>query len=171
MTPSVPLPEVTGRVAEALASFGAEPSDLYRALANDEIVAELWIRFAWGLRQGSKTPRALRELMILRGAQLQEAGYVWRDHTAMARAAGVSEEQIGGLASWQASDQFDEATRACLAITEEMVAGQVSDETLDRLARWFTAEDRVELIVTAGFYCMVPRVLNALRLTSGDTGE
>ena len=171
MTSTVPLQEVTGRVADALASFGAEPSDLYRALANNEIVAELWIRFAWGLRENSKTPRALRELMILRAAQLQEAAYVWRDHTAMAHAEGVSEEQIDALSSWPSSDLFDEPTRACLALAEEMVAGQVSDETLDCLARWFTAEDRVELIVTAGFYCMVPRVLNALRLTSGDTGE
>ena len=171
MSPSVPLREVTGRVAEALDSFGAEPSDLYRALANDDIVADLWIRFAWGLRQGSRTPRALRELMILRAAQLQDARYVWRDHTAMARAGGVSEEQIASLASWQSSDRFDEPTRACLALTEEMVAGRVSEETLDRLAQWFSAKDRVELIVTAGLYCMVPRVLDALRLFPEDTGE
>lgn len=164
MTPSVPLREVTDRVAEALESFGAEPSDLYRAMANNEVVAELWIRFARGLREGSKTPRALRESMILRAAQLEEADYVWRDHTVMARDAGVSEEQINALTSWPSSDLFDEPTRACLALTDELVAARVSDETLDGLARWFSAEDRIELIVTAGFYCMVPRVLDALRL-------
>jgi AhpD family alkylhydroperoxidase len=162
---------VTERVAEALEQFGAGPSDLYRALANNDLVGELWVRFAWGLRNGSRTPRPLRELMILRTAQLQDARYVWRDHTAMARAAGVSEEQIASLASWQSSDQFDEPTRACLVLTEEMVAGHVSEETLDRLAQWFSAEDRVELIVTAGFYCMVPRVLDALRLFPEDAGE
>jgi hypothetical protein len=89
----------------------------------------------------------------------------------MARAGGVSEEQIASLASWQSSDRFDEPTRACLALTEEMVAGRVSEETLDRLAQWFSAKDRVELIVTAGLYCMVPRVLDALRLFPEDTGE
>ena len=171
MSPSVPLRQVTERVAEALEQFGAGPSDLYRALANNDLVGELWVRFAWGLRNGSRTPRPLRELMILRTAQLQDARYVWRDHTAMARAAGVSEEQIASLASWHFSDQFDEPTRACLALTEEMVAGHVSEGTLDRLAQSFSPEDRVELIVTAGFYCTVPRVLDALRLFPEDTGE
>jgi 4-carboxymuconolactone decarboxylase len=171
MTPSVSPQEVTGRVADALASFGAEPSDLYRALANNEVVAELWIRFAWGLREGANTPRALRELMILRAAQLQEADYVWRDHIAMASAAGVSEEQIDAVASWQSSVVFDEPTRACLALIEEMVGGQVRKATLGHLERAFSAEDRVELIVTAGFYCMVPRVLDALRLAPWSTVE
>lgn len=158
-------------MAKALDSFGAEPSDLYRALANNEVVADLWIRFAWGLRQGSSTPRALRELMILRAAQLQKAQYVSRDHTDMALAAEVSEEQIAALTSWQSSDQFDEPTRACLALIEEMVIGQVSDETLDLFARLFSAEERIELIVTAGLYCMVPRVLDALRLAPQETAE
>lgn len=171
MTPSVPLAEVGGRVFEALRSFGAEPSDLYRALSNNEEIADLWIRFAWGLRTASKTPRALRELMILRCAQLQDAEYQWRDHTAMARDSGVSGEQVADLDRWQSSERFDEPTRACLALTDETVAGHVSEETLRRLADLFPPDERVELIVTAAFYCMVPRVLDALRLAPEQTGE
>jgi len=169
VSPSVPLRQVTERVAEALEQFGAGPSDLYRALANNDMVGELWVRFAWGLRNGSRTPRALRELMILRSAQLQGAAYQWRDHTAMAREAGVPGEQVEALGSWPTSDLFDESSRACLALADEMVAGRVTDATLDRLAEMFSPEDLVELIVTAGFYCMVPRVLDALRLTPEDT--
>jgi len=133
------------------------------------MVGELWVRFAWGLRNGSRTPRALRELMILRSAQLQSADYQWNDHTAMARDAGVTGEQVEALGSWPTSDLFDEPSRACLALTDEMVAGQVTEATLGRLAEMFSPEGRVELIVTAGFYCMVPRVLDALRLTPEDT--
>lgn len=171
MSPSVPLREVSGAVAAALEAFGAEPTDLYRALCNHQAVAELWIRFAWGMRKEATTTRALRELMILRSAQVQGATYQWRDHTVMARNAGVSPDQVEALDSWDTSDQFDEPARAALALTDEMIGGGVSDETLERLTDHFTAGERVELIVTAGYYCMVPRVLNALRLGWDDVDD
>jgi len=164
MTPSVPLRELSERAAEHLASFGAEPSDLYRALANNEAILQAWVEMAWGIRTRAQTPRALRELMILRCAQVQDAGYQWRDHLVMALSAGVERDQIHALASWRSSDLFDDKARAALAITDEMLEGSVSADTLADLEKEFEAAERVELIVTAGFYCMVPRVLDALRL-------
>lgn len=167
MTPSVPLRPMSEEADRLLRSFGGEPSDLYRALANNDEVLKAWLEMAWRLRTRAKTPKSLRELMILRGAQIQEAGYQWSDHVAMALAAGVDQTQIDALGSWRESDLFSASARAALALTEEMLSGRVSDQVLDGLAAAFDAEERVELIVTAGFYFMVPRVLDALRLGPG----
>lgn len=164
MSPSVPLQEVDGDAAELLEQFGAEASDLYRALANNPEILETWIAMAWGLRTRARTPRALRELMILRCAQIQGAAYQWMDHVEMGRDAGVREEQIEALASWETSGMFDQRELRVLELTDSMIAGNVGDEVLADLAEEFDPAERVELIVTAGFYCMVPRVLNALRL-------
>jgi alkylhydroperoxidase family enzyme len=113
----------------------------------------------------------MRELMILRSAQIHGADYQWDDHVRMALDAGVSEAEIKALDSWRASPLFDPATRAALALTEQMIEGTVDEDTLKQLAAYFDATERVELIVTAGFYCMVPRVLDALRLNDSDRGD
>jgi alkylhydroperoxidase family enzyme len=45
-----------------------------------------------------------------------------------------------------------------------MIVGSVSDAVLARLEDHFDPKERVELILTAGMYAMVPRVVDALRL-------
>lgn len=165
MSPSVPPQPVDGRASELLASFGADISDLYRALANNTDVLQAWIGMAWGLRTRARTPRSLRELMILRAAHVTGASYQWSDHTVMARDAGVSEAKIEAIATWEQSELFTANERLVLALMDEMLTGKVTDATLTALAESYDAAERVELFVTAGFYCMVPRVLDALRLT------
>lgn len=154
-----------------LNDYGAEVSGLYRALANNEDFLELWITMAWGLRTRAATPRALRELMILRSAHVQGAAYQWADHTVMALSAGVSQAQIEAIPHWSRSELFDEAEGAVLALIDDMLAGHVSDDTLELLQEKFEPAQRVELIMTGGFYCMVPRVLDALRLPADSPDE
>lgn len=171
MTPTVPFRPVAGDVRSRLEALGvATIPDLYRLLANNPDLLEAWIDLAWSLRQRATTPRPLRELMILRSAQLHGASYQWNDHARMAAEAGVSPEQIAALEDWRSSSLFDEPVRSALAFTEEMVSGRVEDRTLAELARHFEPGERIELMMTAGFYCMVPRVLDALRLTAAEEG-
>lgn len=166
MSPSVPFQSVPHELVELLQAHGAETSDLYRALANNPQVLESWIAMAWGLRTRAITARSLREVMILRSAHVQGASYQWADHAVMAKAAGVTEDQIEAVRAWSESKLFDEPTMAALRLMDEMIAGDISDDTLALLQGEFGPAERVELIVTAGFYCMVPRVLNALRLNA-----
>jgi len=171
MSPSVPLQTVTGRPLELLRSHRVGPSDLYRALANQPELLEAWIEFAWALRGKAQVPRALRELLILRAAQLQNASYVWSDHVTMALEAGVDRAQIEALVSWKDSPQFDRPTRVAIQVAEEMVEGHVATATLEALEPEFDPGERVELILTVGFYTMIPRILDALRLPAGPGPE
>ncbi|MPZ51381.1 MAG: hypothetical protein GEU79_01375 [Acidimicrobiia bacterium] len=168
LSPSVPLREVTGQPAELLQQIGADVSDLYRALANNPCFLELWIKVGWGIRQQATTRRSLRELMILRCAHIQDAAYQWADHTVIAKVAGVTSAQIEAIPNWRESDLFDVEETSALALTDDMIRGHVKDETLASLEERFQPSDRIELIMTAGFYCMVPRVLDALRLSVDD---
>lgn len=170
MSPSVPFREVAGRPAELLEEFGADVSDLYRALANNAEFLAIWIGMAWGLRTSATTPRALRELIILRCAHVQGSAYQWADHTSMALAAGVNQAQIDAIPEWRGSDLYDDSEAAALFLTDGMLAGHVSDEALALLEESFEPTERIELIMTAGFYCMVPRVLDALRLPADAEG-
>jgi 4-carboxymuconolactone decarboxylase len=161
--PRVPLVDLPADVVDRLAQMSEPPINLYRTLGNHPALLRAWIDFAWTLREGI-TPRTLRELMILRGAQLMNAEYEWHHHRRMATVSGVPAEKLEQLADWRASDLFDERERAALAYAEEINAGKVSDEAAAALARHFAPPEVVELTLTAAFYAMVPRVLDALRV-------
>ncbi len=138
------------------------PPNLYRGLANHPSLIAAWTEFANTLRHASRTPRALRELVILRGAQVAGSEYEWAQHLKMARKAGVREAQIAALAGWRTSPQFDDKEKAALALAEAVTQGRVSDEVYREVARHFDHHDYVELAVTAAFYAMVARTLDAL---------
>jgi len=100
--------------------------------------------------------------MILRMAQLARSEYEWAHHLAMARKAGVREEQIAELVDWRASQQFDERERAALALTEAVTACEMTDAVHAEVKRQFNDADYVELCLTAAAYAMVSRMLDAL---------
>jgi len=160
----VPMADFEPALKKKLDALWGAPPNLYRALANHPRIIDAWSEFARTLRHDSRTPRPLRELMILRGAQMMRSDYEWAQHLAMARKSGVREEQIAALAGWRASAQFDAREKAALGLAEAVTAGSVADEVYAEAARHFDSPDLVELCVTAGFYAMVGRVLDALRV-------
>ena len=167
---SVPLLAVPAAVEARLAELGGRPVNLYRALANQPEMLAAWVEFAWSVRQKPKAARRLRELMIVHGAALMRCGYELAHHRAMAGRYGVSEEELAALHRWRETTHFSAAERAALAFMEAMVEGSVPDAVNSELARHFDAGERVELTLTAGLYCMVPRVLDALRVPLDTDG-
>jgi 4-carboxymuconolactone decarboxylase len=158
----VPMAEFEPVLKKRLEELWGTPPNLYRGLANHPAIIAAWTEFANTLRHGSRTPRKLRELVILRGAQLSASEYEWAQHLKMARKAGVREAQIGALADWRVSPEFDVKEKAALAIAEAVTRGRVSDEVYEEAKRHFDHHDYVELAVTAAFYAMVARTLDAL---------
>jgi AhpD family alkylhydroperoxidase len=144
------------------------PVNLYRALGNHPGLVAAWTEFANAIRHDSRTPRALRELMILRTAQIARSEYEWAHHLRMARKAGISEARIAALAGWRDSKEFDEKERAALALTEAVMACDVSDAVHAEVKKHFSDAEFIELSLTAGFYAMVSRMLDAMRVELDD---
>lgn len=157
--------DIPAGIASDIAARGGRPLNLYRVLANAPKMLRAWVDLAYAVRNDCRTPRTLRELMILRTAQLQDSAYEWHQHRIMARQAGVPETQVAELAMWNVSAAFDERERAALAFTEAIVACDVDDDVHAELARHFDPEECLELAMTAAYYCMVPRVLSAIAVT------
>jgi alkylhydroperoxidase family enzyme len=158
----VPLADFEPALKKRLEELWGTAPNLYRALANHPNLVAAWTEFANTLRSGTRTPRALRELVILRGAQLSGSQYEWAHHLRMARKAGVREAQIAALDAWATSPDFDPREKAALALAEAVTRGRVGDEVYREAAKHFDHHDFVELAVTAGFYAMVARVLDAM---------
>jgi alkylhydroperoxidase family enzyme len=137
---------------------------LYRVLGNSPPMFKAWLDFAWPLRQQATTPRPLRELMILRGAQVSGTSYEWSHHVPMALAAGVRQLQIDALVQWRESSLFDERERAVLRLAEEVTQGPAaSAEAIEALKTCgFDTSEIVELVLTASFYVCVGRFLQSM---------
>ena len=160
--PRVPLAEFEPALRKRLEELWGKPPNLYRGLANHPALVAAWTEFSRVLRYDTRTPRALRELVILRGAQLIGSEYEWAQHLAMARKAGVPEAQIAALANWRASPQFDAREKAALALAEAVAACRVTDDVHAEAMRHFDAHDYVEIALVASFYAMVGRMLDAM---------
>jgi 4-carboxymuconolactone decarboxylase len=156
-------PIVAG-VFDVFAREGREPIALYRALANHPVMLRAYAGLAQGLRYEAGTPRALRELVILRTGQLVGSDYEWAHHRAMAEQAGVPDEQVRSLASWRASDAFDERERAALRCADEMHEIALSEDAFAELERVLGREGALEIVLLAGFYQAVARYIQALGL-------
>jgi alkylhydroperoxidase family enzyme len=163
--PGVPLLDADAPPLRAVEERGGRVNNLYRALANQPVLLEAWTNFAWTLRGRCRTPRPLRELLILRASQLADSRYIWEDHVRFGKEAGLSDDRIEQLSSWRDSPLFDPRERAALEFTESLVVdGRVEDAVLLELERRFTPDEVVELALTASFYTMAPRVVEALRV-------
>ena len=160
----VPSAQFEPVLQKRLEELWGKPVNLYRALGNHPALAAAWTEFANAIRHDSKTPRALREIMILRTAQIASSEYEWAHHLRMARKAEVSEAKIAALPSWRTSGEFSARERAALALTEAVMACNVSDEVHAEVKRHFSDAEFVELSLTAGFYAMVSRMLDAMRV-------
>jgi alkylhydroperoxidase family enzyme len=158
----VPLAEFEPQLKKRLEELWGTPPNLYKALANHPHLVAAWTEFSKMLRHDTRTPRALRELVILRGAQLMRSEYEWAQHLAMARKAGVREAQIRSLSVWRTSPEFDAREKAALALGEAVTQGRVSDEVHLLVLKEFDHHDYVEIAAVAAFYAMVGRMLDAM---------
>lgn len=161
----LPLKMIPPDIEKHITELGGKPLNLYKILANNPPLLTAWVDFAYRLRAGN-TPRSLREMMILRTAQLADCEYELMQHLKMAKSAGVKEEQLEQLANWAHSSAFSTTEKAALALTEAIFYLQMTDEVYQQLAAHFSDADMVELLLTASFYCMVPRFLQATAVSA-----
>ena len=144
---------------------GRDVPTLYRTLGNAPAMLNAWVGLAWPLRHDATTSRALRELIIMRVAQLTGASYEWVAHYPMAVQCGIATEQLADLRRWRESERFTDEQREVLALTDELTDDiHVCDETWAALAARYDAGELVELVLTAAYYSCVSRTLRALRL-------
>jgi len=161
----LPLTEIPTDIAEHIQTLGGKPLNLYKVLANNPTLLKAWVDFAYQLRNG-ETSRALREIMILRTAQLADCEYEKAHHLIMAQNAGVPALQIDQLSHWPDSQAFHTIEKAALSLTEAVFHNQMTDEIYQDLAQHFNDKHMIELLLTASFYCMVPRFLEATAVTT-----
>ncbi|CAF2091728.1 unnamed protein product [Rotaria magnacalcarata] len=163
----LPLKDVPIELQQKVVDLGGKPDlNLYKVLANNPTLLSSWIDFAYSLRSNCTTSRQLRELMILRGAQLCNSQYEWFQHEQMAKQCGITIEKVNSIKEWRQNSLFDDKEKVALDLMESLIqnGGAISEELDKQLKQYFTEAEYLELILTGSFYVMVPTVLKALRI-------
>jgi alkylhydroperoxidase family enzyme len=160
---------ILSRIFSNVRGHGIEVPNLYRTLALSPTMLRAWVDFAWTLRLQSRTSRALREIMILRSAQVSQTDYEWVHHVPMARQAGLSQEKIDAVADWRDSSLFDEPERAALEVSEQITRGPgASAEAMQRLSTFFSPLEVIELVLTLSLYACVSRIIDTMGVEIED---
>lgn len=116
-----------------------------------------------------KLDQKLRELAILRVASLRGAIFEWEQHVGISRAAGVTDDQRQAIESGRIEAPcFDDLERLVLAATSELAETHTLSRTIfDRLAAELSPREVVELLMAAGIYEALAKLMNAVDLESG----
>ena len=106
------------------------PGDWWTVFALVPEVFEHAVRgFALYRNPARKINEQLRELGQTRVGWARASQFVYSQHCKSCRSAGIEEEKIQAIASWQTSECFSPVERAILAYTDALVydGGRVSD--------------------------------------------
>lgn len=149
---------------EEIHARGIALPNLYRVLGLAPQMFRAWLDFAWPLRLHAKTARSMRELLILRGAQVSGATYEWAHHLGMAQAAGVTQAQIDALPLAEESPLFSPQEKSVIRLAEEVTRGPGASPACIELLKQqrFNDAEIVELVLTASFYVCVGRFLHSM---------
>ena len=92
---------------------------------------------------------SLRELAYLACSLANDCRYCSHYHTAAAKKAGVTEDQIAAIDEFQSSDHFDETEKAVLRYAVELTkTATVSPDTVAALKRSLSETELVTLAAT-----------------------
>jgi alkylhydroperoxidase family enzyme len=164
----VPLVQDDDEAARATGIFdtfkdeGRPPSDIFRALATVPGLMTAHRALPTALRAREHCPARLRELAVLRLAQLAGSAYEWSHHRPMALAAGVTADQTAALSGWRSSPAFTPAERLVLTTAEAVHQMAVTDELFGELEAALGRAGAIELIVVVSQYEAVARIIQAL---------
>ena len=159
--------ELTAEQLELLGPTGGAGSmNIFRTLVRHRGLYRRWAPFGGKLLRGGKLSPRDRELVILRAALRCGAAYEWGQHVAIARDAGLADDEIRAVAAdpdgggsphpWSGQDA------ELLSAVDQLVTDHVIDRpTWEGLLQRYTDEQLIDLTLLAGHYAMLAGALNS----------
>jgi AhpD family alkylhydroperoxidase len=141
--------------------------NVYRALANAENVFTGWMVAGRADLTSPVLPARLRELVILRTGYLMDCPYEIAQHTAVARAIGISDREITALVSelGTAAADFNELERVVLDLTTELLTTRgLAAALFDEAHQVLGSERTIEVLMLINRWSGLALMLNALNV-------
>jgi 4-carboxymuconolactone decarboxylase len=111
----------------------------------------------------STIPPKDREILILRTAWLCGTEYVFGHHTLVARAAGLSDDEIFRLTQVPDIDAWSIFEAALIRAADELKKDAfIQDNTWKIISEQYNEKQLMDVIITVGYYNLVSMILNSL---------
>jgi 4-carboxymuconolactone decarboxylase len=153
---------------ESIRQWAARRGNLnvFRLLANAPKVFGGWIELVDELFASPTFDARMRELVILRVAHLQRSPYELAQHMPLARAAGLTDQELHAIATGELGGAgFSPTERAALDVVTELCSTRhLSDNTFAEARAIFGDEALTELLMIISCYYGLALVLNAVDL-------
>lgn len=136
--------------------------NIFGTLAHNAGLYKAFLQLGGHLLRDGVLPAREREIVILRVGFRAASEYEFGQHTEIGREAGLTDDEIVGLAE-SGTGGWNPMDTALVSMVDELCEDDaVSEETWQQLSdRWSDAE-LLELLVLAGFYRLVSGVLNGV---------
>lgn len=122
-------------------------------MAHHPSLAQAYFTFSGHTIRATTLTERQRELLVLRVASRRGCRYEWAQHLAMARDAGLDNDEIARVESDPASSQWSDLDAALLRAVDELLGGgAISDGTWAVLAGELDIKQLLDVIFTVGAY-------------------
>jgi alkylhydroperoxidase family enzyme len=140
--------------------------NIFKTMAHAPQFMYDWLRMASPLlTNGLVLSPRLREIAILRVAQNTRSEYEFGQHIPIARAAGLTDEEIAALQNYDEDGDFSELEKAVIQYVDSVAAfGPDSPDHARELKRWLSDRELLDLSIVIGHWLMVACVLVPLEV-------
>jgi alkylhydroperoxidase family enzyme len=147
--------------------------NIFRIMAHSPKVMLDWLKMATPLlRDGLMLEPRLREIAILRVGQNARSEYEFGQHIPIARACGVTDEEMAALNHFEDTELFSDLERTLIRYVDASTALSPEAPELGReLRRWLSDRELLELSFCIGHWGMVARVLVPLEVELDESVE
>lgn len=123
------------------------------------------------VRFGTSLPENIKEVAICTVGVHFRARFEFSAHKALAKRAGVSESALDQLARGE-DPEFSGNELLAHAIASQLLNQKgILDETYNHGVETFGEEGMIELVATAGYYCLICMILNGFKVPLEDGME
>ncbi|WP_419922741.1 carboxymuconolactone decarboxylase family protein [Candidatus Poriferisodalis sp.] len=157
-----PIPKVAARAREVMESSFANAVNVLATMAHNRTISKALGEFAQTILFKGDLSRRDVEIAVLRMGWNCQSVYEFGQHTLMARAEVMTDEEIYLVTRPIAEGNWTPAEAAVLQVVDDLYADDcVSDATWAEAASHFNEAELVHLIAAAGCYRMVSGFLNS----------
>ena len=171
MSPLIPLPEndqLSAEIRETLAKL--PPLNVFRMVANAPASFRGFLELATSILTKSEFDVRKREIAVLRVAHVTHSNYEWIQHVAVARRAGVRDEEMAVIAAEDPVRSLTEEDNLLCRVADEISREvRLSDEALEQIVDRYGVRQATELILCVSYFNMLSRFLESTRVALEQT--
>lgn len=158
--------------AEIQRQKGGDDTEWVEIMARHPVLFAAHMQFAQKFMAGGALSPRDRELAVLRLAWVSGAPFEWGGHVAIAKACGVSSDEVADVIEGAEAQGWSLHESALLRAAEELHADtMISDGTWADLSAGLDDRQLIELVMLIGHYKTVAYYQNALRLRLPEGNE